>query len=128
MCLLLFINAKEFAMGKHVLFLLNPGFHDEKGGPFFCPECSAVEGFLKYAPEVEKQLAVRRVEFKKPRKEIVGLIGATNQKCPVLVLDEASVRPPEAKKSEETGRAFISGSIQICEFLGRAFGVVRPHP
>jgi hypothetical protein len=115
-------------MQKHVLFMLKPGFYDEKGGPFFCPGCAAVEGFLKYAPQVEKQLDVRRIEFPRPRREIVELIGAANQGCPVLVLDAVSPLPAEAIKSAETGKAFISGATQICEFLGRTFGVVRPHP
>jgi hypothetical protein len=115
-------------MLRHVLFLLKPGFYDEKGGPFFCPDCAAVEGFLKYAPQVENQLDVRRVEFQRPRKEIVELIGVSNQGCPVLVLVEGSDLTAEAKISEETGKAYVSGNTQICEFLGRAFGVVRPHP
>lgn len=114
-------------MGKHVLFLLKPGFYDEKGGPFFCPECSTVEGFLTYAPGIEKLIVVRRIAFQRPRKEIVELIGVSNQKCPVLVLDEGPDITAEAKKAE-TGRAFISGSIGICDFLGRTYGVVRPHP
>jgi hypothetical protein len=115
-------------MGKHVLFLLKPSFYDEKGGPFFCPECSTVEGFLSYTPGLEKRLDVRRIDFQRPRKEIVDLIGASNQKCPVLVLDENAGFPTEAKKIEETGRVFIVGSIGICDFLGRTYGVVRPHP
>ncbi len=115
-------------MGKYVLFLLKPGFYDEKGGPFYCPDCAAVEGFLKYAPQVEGQLDVRRVEFQRPRQEIVELLGASNQGCPVLVFGETSDLPAEASKSVETGRAYISGAAQICEFLGRTFGVVRPHP
>jgi hypothetical protein len=115
-------------MQKHVLFMLKPGFHDEKGGPFFCPGCAAVEGFLKFAPQVESQLDVRRIEFQRPRREIVELIGASNQGCPALVLAGASDLPAEAKKSEETGKAYISGATQICEFLGRTFDVVRPHP
>ena len=115
-------------MPQHVLFLLKPGFYDEKGGPFFCPSCAAVEGFLKYAPQVDSQLDVRRIEFQRPRREIVELIGASNQGCPVLVLIGTSDPPAEAKISEETGKAYISGNIKICEFLGRTFGVVRPHP
>jgi hypothetical protein len=115
-------------MFKDVLFLLKPGFQDEKGGPFFCPNCAAVEGFLKYVPQVEGQLDVRRIDFQRPRKEIVELIGASNQGCPVLVLLGTSDLPAEAKRSDETGKAFISGSIQICDFLGRKLGVPRPHP
>lgn len=115
-------------MSKMVLFLLKPGFADDKGGPWFCPGCAGVEGFLKYAPEVERQIDVRRVDFPRPRKEIVELVGAANQGCPVLVLATDATAPPEAKTSLETGRAFIADTAPICEFLGRTFGVVRPHP
>lgn len=110
------------------MFLLEPGFHDDKGGPFFCPNCAAVEGFLKYAPEVERQFDVRRIDFQRPRKEIIELVWVANQGCPVLVLDEVGNIPAEANRSEETERVYISGSTGICEFLGRAFGVARPHP
>jgi hypothetical protein len=115
-------------MGKPVLFLLKPGFSDSTGGPYFCPSCAAVEGFLKYAPEVERRLDVRRIDFPRPRKEIVELIGAANQGCPVLVLGDVTDLPAEAKRSEETGKAYIPDSTPICEFLGRTSGVVRPHP
>jgi hypothetical protein len=115
-------------MRKSTLFLLKPGFHDDKGSPFFCPDCATMEGFLKYAPEAERRLDVRRIDFPRPRPEIVALIGAENQGCPVLVLGEGEATPAEAKRSLETGRAFISGSLPICEFLGRSFGLPRPHP
>ncbi len=115
-------------MGKLILFLLKPGFFDNGDGPYFCPSCAAVEGFLRYAPEVEKQLNVRRVDFPRPRQEIVELVGAANQSCPVLVLDKTDKIPAETGVSDETGRAFISGPTAICEFLGRKFGVSRPHP
>jgi hypothetical protein len=114
-------------MAKPTLFLLKPGFHEDKGGPFFCPDCAAVEGFLRYAPEAERQLDVHRIDFPRPRKDIVALIGAENQSCPVLVFEEGVSIPAEAKRSLETGKAFISGSLAICEFLGRSFGVARPH-
>ena len=115
-------------MSKMVLFLLKPGFTDEKGGPWFCPGCAGVEGFLKFAPSVEPRLDVRRIDFPRPRREIVELVGAENQSCPVLVLEKGAAVPPEGKVSAETGRAFISGAEAISDFLGRTFGVVRPHP
>ncbi len=115
-------------MKKPVLFLLKPGFYDDKGGPFFCPGCAAVEGFLKYAPEVESRFEVQRIDFPRPRKEIIEWIGALNQGCPVLVLGKVDELPAEAKRSEETGMAYISGSTEICEFLGRTLGAPRPHP
>jgi len=61
-------------MEKSTLFLLKPGFRDDNGGPFFCPDCAAVEGFLKYAPEVEIQLDVRRIDFPRPRKDLDEVI------------------------------------------------------
>jgi hypothetical protein len=114
-------------MAKPILFLLKPGFHDN-GGPFYCTESAGVEGFLKYAPEVERRLDVWRIDFPRPRKEVVELLGAANQWCPILVLTETDTLPAEAKRSEETGRIFITGRIPICDYLGRTFGVVRPHP
>ena len=107
---------------------MKPGFYDGKDGPFFCPDCAAVEGFLKYAPEIESHLDIRRIDFPRPRKEIIERIGAMNQGCPVLVLGEIDELPAEAKRSEETGMAYISGSIEICDFLGRTFNTPRPHP
>jgi hypothetical protein len=115
-------------MNKSVLFLLKPGFSDDTGGPYFCPDCAAVEGFLKYAPEVERKLDIRRIDFPRPRNEIIELIGAANQGCPVLVLGGIEDLPADAGRHEETGIAFISGGKEICTYLGRAFGVVRPHP
>jgi hypothetical protein len=114
-------------MAKPILFLLKPGFQDGAEGPYFCPGCAAVEGFLKYAPEVERRLDIRRIDFPRPRKQIVELIGADHQGCPVLVLETEGELPASAGKSEETGRSFISGSNEICEFLGRTYQVIRPH-
>ena len=115
-------------MGKHTLFLLEPGFSDERGGPFFCPECAMVEWFLHYEPEIKNQLEVRRVAFKRPRSAIIEQLGAANQGCPVLVLSSNAEAPADAKISEETGKAFIAGPQQVCDYLARTFGGVRPHP
>ena len=114
-------------MGKHVLFVLKPGFYDGEEGPYYCPHSAAIEGILKYLPEVEEKVDVRRIDFQRPREEVVALIGEENQGSPVLVLDEGTEVPPEAQVSAETGRAFIQDEIQIGNFLSRAFGVMRPH-
>ena len=114
-------------MGKHILFVLKPGFYDGEEGPFYCPHSAAIEGILKYLPEIEKEVDVHRIDFQRPRAEVVALIGEKNQGSPVLVLDEAVEVPPEAQVSAETGRAFIHDEIQIGKFLSRAFGVMQPH-
>ncbi len=115
-------------MGKLTLFLLKPDFMDGEGGPYFCPACARVEGFLRYVPEMESLVDVRRIEFPRPRPEVVDLLGPSNQGCPVLVLDALDPLPPGAKRSEESGRAYIDNSTAICDFLGRTFGVMRAHP
>ena len=115
-------------MEKHILFLLEPGFTDEKGGPFFCPECAMVEGFLGYAPELLNHLEVRRVAFSRPRQAVIEQLGASNQGCPVLVLTPTTKISGEAKRSIETGKAFVAGPVQVCDYLAQAYGVARPHP
>jgi len=114
-------------MGKHILFILKPGFYDGEKGPYFCPHSAALEGLIKYIPEIEDKVEVRRIEFIRPRKEIVDLIGEENQGSPVLVLDVGTEIPPEAKVNAETGRAFMHGEIEISNFLSRTFGFLKPH-
>lgn len=114
-------------MGKHTLFLLNPGFFDGDDGPFFCPHNAAIEGLLKYEPELETKLDIRKVDFQRPRSDIVKLLGEENQFTPVLVIDETQEAPAEAQVSAETGRAFLLGEIAISKFLHKDLGTFKPH-
>jgi len=83
-------------MGKHILFVLEPGFYDGDEGPFYCPHSAAIEGILKYLPEIEEKVDVRRIDFQRPRKEVIELIGEENQGSPVLVLTKNTEVPPDA--------------------------------
>lgn len=114
-------------MEKHLLFLLTPGFYDAEEGPFFCPHSAAMEGFLKYVPEIETHVEVKRIGFQRPRQDIVELLGEENQFTPVLILDKGFDVPTEAQVSEKTGRAFILGEIEITKYLSRAYNVMKPH-
>ena len=114
-------------MSKHILFLLKPNFYDGEEGPFFCPHSAALEGLLKYVPDLESRLDVRRIDFQRPRTDIVKLLGEENQGTPVLVLDEGMEAPPEAQVSESTGRVFFLGETEISKFLHREFGIIRLH-
>ena len=114
-------------MSKHILFLLNPGFQDGDEGPFFCPHSAAMEGLLKYVPKIETKVDVRRVEFQRPRHEIIDLLGEENQNTPVLILDETTDNVPEAQTSTTTGRAFLVGEIEISKFLSQDLGIMKPH-
>ncbi|RMF94933.1 MAG: DUF3088 domain-containing protein [Candidatus Schekmanbacteria bacterium] len=115
-------------MARPILFLLKPGFFDGSEGPFFCPDCAMVEGFLAYMPQIGDEVEIRRIDFKKPRKEIVELLGEENQGCPVLILtNDADNVSDEIKRSQTTGRSFIAGALEICRFLGKKFRFAIPH-
>ena len=114
-------------MSKHILFLLTPGFYDGEEGPFFCPHSAAIEGLLKYVPDLESKIDVNRIEFKRPRPAIIELLGEENQFTPVLILAEGTEAPAEAQVSTSTGRAFFLGEIDISKFLHREFGIMKPH-
>lgn len=114
-------------MGKHRLFMLNPWKEDDKG-PFYCPDCGVVEGFFVYSPEVRQKIEIILVDFPRPRNPVIESLGAENQECPVLVLDDAAPRFEGTKKSFSTGKTFIDDARLICDYLGAAFGGVKPHP
>ena len=115
-------------MGKHILFQLNPWLDNNGEGPFYCPDCGIVEGFLSYSPGVRERIDIRNIDFQRPRQEVIAALGQENQGCPVLVLDQTSQIPLAAKKSMTTGRSFLDDPKAICDFLVKEFKAVRPHP
>lgn len=75
------------------LFLIKADFLDANradGKRYFCPECSPIEGLLSYYPRLREELEVHYVDFNRPRRELIDLIGEANQGCPVLVLDDGT--------------------------------------
>ena len=114
-------------MGKHTLFMLNPWMEGEEG-PYYCPDCGVVEGFLYYTPEIREKIEIISVEFARPRDEIVGMIGLENQSSPVLVLDDVADPPEYAQHSMSTGKWFINDALALCNFLAESYGGVKPHP
>ncbi|MGV1100668.1 DUF3088 domain-containing protein [Thiovibrio sp. JS02] len=114
-------------MAKHTLFTLTPWIEDGRG-PYYCPDCAVVEGFLHYSPQIREKIVIVQVNFPRPRPEIVELLGADNQSCPVLVLAEEAGMTPGAKTSFATGRKFINNGLAICNFLAEAYNGIKPHP
>lgn len=72
-------------MSRDILFLLHPRFLSEQGERQFCPDCMIVEGVLACFPDLRTRLDVRYVDFPRPRQDIVDLVGAAKQGCPMLI-------------------------------------------
>lgn len=114
-------------MGKYTLYMLNP-WREEGAGPYYCPDCGVVEGFLAYNPKVREQIEIINVDFARPRAAIVEAIGLENQDSPVLVLGDGAALPPGVQQSMSTGLNFINDALAICNYLGSTFNMILPHP
>ena len=81
------------------LFLLKADFQDINLDPtkkYFCPDCSKIEGLLSFYPRLRAELEVHYIDYLRPRKALVDLIGEANQSCPVLVLEDGTfINEPE---------------------------------
>jgi len=113
---------------KDVLFLLTPGFSDGEGAPYYCPYCTIFEGLLHLYPQLTLQIEVRRVAFSKPRPEIVSLLGAEYQSCPVLVIDRPIVDTAATLPFKKFGDLqFLDEPEDIGNYLSLTCGIPRPH-
>lgn len=116
-------------MTRPCLFLLKPSFPDPRAGPglYFCPHCATVEGILSLYPAVRERLDVRYVDFPRPRSEVVEILGAEHQACPVLVLP-AEWPEPKVPCRQANGRLFFVGAAEIAAFLAEWASIGLPHP
>ncbi|WGM31406.1 DUF3088 family protein [Brevundimonas sp. NIBR11] len=108
------------------LFLLNPDWHDDAGGPWYCPAGAILEGILGFYPKLKDQLEITRIDHPRPRAGVVEWVGEQNQSCPLLVLADG-VDWPDAQVSETTGRRFLQDEA-IIPYLADRYGIGRPHP
>ena len=115
-------------MTRDRLFMLKPGYQDGGEGPFYCPGSLKLEGLLAWFPQVRQALDVQYMEFPRPRKVLVDLIGADNQGAPVLVLGGP---PPTgvnaAQVKQHNGTNFVNGSDHILAYLSAAHGLPTDH-
>jgi hypothetical protein len=97
------------------LFLLKPDFQDVNradGKSYFCPDCAILEGLLSFYPWLREKLEVHYLDFSRPRKVLVDLLGEANQSCPVLVLTDGS---------------FINQPDDIIHYLVDNYQIGHPH-
>lgn len=98
---------------KPKLFILKMPFEDGPGKMWICSHCALIEGALLANPQWEGLVDVCRIDFPKPRTEVIELLGEDNQWLPVLVLEnkETIVKP-----------------VTIINYLAGKFGGAAVHP
>ncbi len=114
------------------LFLLKPDFTDSKidneGKNYFCPPCALIAGMIKFYPQLETMLEINYVDFKRPRKVIIDLIGEDNQSCPVLVIENHQEDNVDISYFNSYGdKLFINSTDLIAKYLSEKYGIGIPH-
>jgi hypothetical protein len=115
-----------------ILFLLTPGFtdsaRDREGKRYYCPDCAFLEGVLSCCPELRTRLDIRYVDYPRPRRAIVELVGDAHQGCPNLVLDPANHGFVDADQFHKASdRLHATDARVIVEYLAKRHGALVPH-
>lgn len=108
------------------LYLLNPDWHDDQGGPWFCPPGAMIEGVLGLYPHLRDQIQITYVDHARPRPLVVAEVGEVDQSCPMLILD-GQLDWPDALTSETTGARYLKDG-DILPYWAARYGIGRPHP
>lgn len=108
------------------LFVFPPGF-DDRGGRWFCPYSAQVMGYLAYYPAVRATLEIVEIDFAKPRRPLVDLVGEANQSAPCLILDAAPRAMAGVTVAEGNGCFFVSKTLEILRYLAATRGTDPPH-
>lgn len=97
------------------LFLLKADFQDIARGEekkYFCPDCALIEGLLSFYPRLRDEIEVQYLDFPRPRKIVIDLIGEANQSLPVLILDD---------------KTFLNETDDIVRYLVENHHIGKPH-
>ncbi|KKE82244.1 hypothetical protein N481_25040 [Pseudoalteromonas luteoviolacea S4047-1] len=88
-------------------------FEDGPGKTWICAHCALIEGALSVNKHWEADIEVHRIDFPKPRKMLVDLLGEDKQWLPVLIQSDKSP---------------ITDPIEIVNTLAEQFGGASVHP
>jgi len=104
-------------MKVYHLYLLHPQV-TEGGELGYCRACAEMLGLLQLYPALKQLVKLHFIDPQRPRRELIDLLGADNQNCPVLVLDACPADlPPRIGISQGKGRLFVEGVPQIARYL-----------
>jgi len=105
------------SVSKDKLFLIKSGFIDPKypDQRFYCWHCALIEGVISSFPQLTNRLDIERIEWERPRKSVIELVGKENQSLPLLIL-------------ADDPNTFIADKDQILQALAERHGFPKPHP
>ena len=114
------------------LFLLKPDFPDKKidaHTKFYCPYCAMILGVLNYYPELKDKLEIFFIDFERPRKQIVELIGEDHQGCPNLILDKHEINglTDTSYLKEHGAYYFVNSAPMIAKYLTATYDIGVAH-
>lgn len=115
-------------MRRDTLILLRPDVADPAypGRRFRCWHRALLEGVLASFPALGARLDVHRVDWPRPRRALVDLLGPEHQSLPVLVL--APDAPDRLATGVASGHWFAEGRDAILRALSARHGIPLPHP
>lgn len=118
--------------GKDVLFLLNPGFKDNRLQPedqlYYCPYNAMLEGVLIYYPELKEHFEIVYVDFPRPRNKVIELLGEANQSLPSLVINKSNFDTSSLNVKYGNDKMFLMGSEEILKYFAQLHNIPLPHP
>jgi hypothetical protein len=110
---------------KDILFLLTGQWDDADGGPWLCADCCTMEGALKVNPHWAQRVTVVRIDYPRPRADIVALLDTDHQNAPTLILAE-DTQAHETPEAVVNDRRIYTDPKAICRQLAAAYGGARP--
>ena len=113
-------------MSKDTLFLLAPGFMDDKRREY-CPECAEIWGVLSYFPAIRPSIEIHYQPIARPREGMIGLLGEQNQNCPTLALHPDSPHFESCGIQASGSYAFIDNARDIGRYYALRYGIPFPR-
>ncbi|WP_339745665.1 DUF3088 domain-containing protein [uncultured Maricaulis sp.] len=110
--------------GKDVLFLLTGAWDDAAGGPWLCADCCLMEGALLVNPHWREAITIVRIDYPRPRPEIIALLGEAHQNAPTLILSADTNAHTQVETAND--RRFLTDPKAICHQLATTYGGAQP--
>ena len=110
------------------LYLLEQGFKSPAfpGRRFYCWHCALLDGLLAAFPDKAAGLAVQRIEWARPRQDIIAVLGEAHQSLPVLILAKGATSDHVSEC--HNGLQFTADKDQILAALSERHGFPELFP